>query len=204
MPDSPASRELLLVRHAQSEWNALSRWQGQADPNLSETGLRQAEALAERLAVELARTPIDCLICSDLARAQQTAAAVGRRLGHAPELDPRLRELDVGRWSGLTREEILELDPALLERFEADDPDARPGGGETRREIRLRARLAVEDILASRAGARIMIVSHLGFLRALLPGVEPTNAELIRVDAAQALAERQRLEQAKGSRSSPL
>ncbi len=109
-----------------------------------------------------------------------------------PRLDSRLRELDVGRWSGLTRDEILELDPELLARFESEDPDARPGGGETRREIRARARRALKDILAERAGERIMIVSHLGFLRALLPGVEPANAELIRIEARAALALRPR------------
>jgi len=197
------SAELLLVRHAQSEWNALGRWQGQADPELSQTGLQQAEALAQRLVVELADTPIERLICSDLTRARQTAAAIGDRLGRDPETDPRLRELDVGCWAGLTREQIAARDPALLERFESDDPDARPGGGETRREIRVRARHVIEQILAGSRGPRILIVTHLGFLRALLPGVEPENASMIRIDAQSALEQRRLFEASSGA-GSPL
>jgi broad specificity phosphatase PhoE len=89
---------LLCIRHAQSTWNAAGRWQGQADPPLSEQGLRQAEALAERLRGE--GWPLRALLTSDLARARETAA----RLGAAFDLDPEpwaaLREADLGLWSG--------------------------------------------------------------------------------------------------------
>jgi broad specificity phosphatase PhoE len=185
--------ELLLIRHAESEWNVSGRWQGHADPPLSARGLAQAREMAAAVAEELGGEPVDRLLCSDLRRAVQTAECVGEAIGVSPGPDVRLRELDVGRWSGLTREEIASRDAVLLSRFEADDPDAAPGGGETRREIRARAHDFVEDLIARQPLGRVVIVTHLGFLRALLPGVEPRNAEVIRVSALDALQRRSQL-----------
>jgi len=191
MSDPQDPTELILVRHAQSEWNAAGRWQGQADPPLSATGLAQADELAASLAGELDGQKVDLLVCSDLRRAQQTARTVGDALGLEPSLDAAFRELDVGEWSGLTRDEIVARDRELLERFEADtDVDVRPGGGESRREIRVRAHDAIERLVATHAGARIIVVCHLGFLRALLPDAEPANADWIRVDGHEALGRR--------------
>ena len=82
---------LVLIRHAESTWNASGRWQGQSDVPLSPRGQLQVRALAGRL-WEL---EADRLIASDLRRAQETAMALGE-----PELDPRFREIDVGEWAG--------------------------------------------------------------------------------------------------------
>jgi broad specificity phosphatase PhoE len=165
----------LLVCHAESIWNAEERWQGHADPPLSPTGRSQAEAAARLLA----DTRLGVLLSSDLTRAMQTAVQVGAPHGLSPQPDPRLRELDVGSWSGLTQKEIEELDPDTLARFAASDPDARPGGGETRREIRQRVRRAMVEIAETFAGRRVGVVTHLGVIRALLPGTELGNAEWV-------------------------
>ena len=117
--------------------------------------------------------------CSDLRRAWQTAEILGRALGLAPRRDPRLRELDVGRWAGLTRSEIAALDPELLRRFEAEDPAVRAGGGESRAEIRARVRAAFRSLAHEHPGARLIVVTHLGVVRALRPGAELANAEIL-------------------------
>lgn len=169
---------LVLIRHAESTWNASGRWQGQADPPLSERGRRQARALGEALCGE----GIEHLFASDLRRAAETAAVVGEALGLVPEHDPRLRELDVGDWAGLQREEIEERHPKTLARFEAGDPDTRPGGGETRREIRRRVRSTAAELVRAHGGC-IALVTHLGVIRALRPGAEPANAEFCSVTA---------------------
>jgi broad specificity phosphatase PhoE len=171
----------LLIRHAESVWNAQERWQGQADPPLSERGVAQAEAIAKSLAQERA----DALLSSDLRRAWQTAEIVGRALGLVPRSDARLRELDVGRWAGLTRSEILALDPELLGRFEAEDPSARAGGGESRAQIRQRVRGAFRSLAEQHRGARLIVVTHLGVVRALRPGTELANAESVWLSADQ-------------------
>src|SRR5207244_3787730 len=114
---------------------------------------------------------------------RQTAEIVGRVLGLAPSADPRLRELDVGRWAGLTRGEIEALDPEPLRRFEAEDPEVRAGGGESRAEIRTRVRGAFRELARAHAGERLIVVTHLGVVRALRPGTELENAESIAISA---------------------
>jgi probable phosphoglycerate mutase len=175
-----AHGEFLLIRHAESTWNARELWQGQADPPLSERGRAQAEALARGLHAE----PVEVLLASDLRRAAETATILAASVGCAPQLDPRLRELDVGSWAGLTRSEIARRAPELLARFEAEDPDARPGGGETRRELRERVRNAFRELAERHAGRRVGVVTHLGVIRAVTRGSELENAGWCRIELA--------------------
>jgi broad specificity phosphatase PhoE len=110
---------ILLVRHGESTWNADGRWQGQADPPLSERGQAQAASAASSIGT------VDAVVTSDLERAAHTGAIIARILGIEPVLtEPRLRERDAGPLSGLTRDEIHERFPGLL----PDDPGGfRPG-----------------------------------------------------------------------------
>jgi broad specificity phosphatase PhoE len=177
------SPEFLLIRHAESEWNALGRWQGHGDPPLSGEGRRQAQ----RLASSLAREAIDVLVASDLRRAIETAEALAQLAGVPVRTDARLRELDVGTWTGLRRDEIEARDAPGLAAFESGDPGFRPGGGESRSQIRARARGAVMELIDGQWGDRIAVVTHLGCIRALVPGAEPANAEVLRIGAAALL-----------------
>jgi probable phosphoglycerate mutase len=170
----------LLIRHGESTWNAAGRWQGHGDPPLSARGREQAR----RLAMQLAGEGIDAIVASDLRRAAETAALLGAAVGVEPRSDPRLRELDVGDWTGLSRAEIAARSPAALAAFESDDPEARADAGECRREIAERVRAAVRDIAAAHAGRAVALVVHLGVVRSLLPGCELANAEFRRVSAA--------------------
>jgi probable phosphoglycerate mutase len=173
---------LLCIRHAQSTWNELGRWQGQADPPLSAAGRAAAHALAERLAAELGACA--ALVSSDLARARDTAAILGRALGVEPEAWATLREADVGAWSGRPSHEIAALWPDDYRRFRAGDPELRPGGGESRRALRERALGAVAELERRFDGSPIVVVTHLGWLRALAPGVELANAGTLWLDTA--------------------
>src|SRR5919107_550504 len=65
---------LLLVRHGESTWNATGRWQGWADPPLSDLGRAQAEAAAP------AAAPVDAVVSSDLRRARETAELMAARV----------------------------------------------------------------------------------------------------------------------------
>ena len=121
------------------------------------------------------------LYCSDLRRAIDTAAAVGECLGQSAVATSSLRELDVGSWTGLTREQIAARDPQALAAFEAAEPDVRPGGAESRREIRVRVRGAVEELAAAHPpNLSLLLVVHLGVVRALVPGAEPGHLDLHR------------------------
>lgn len=130
------------------------------------------------------------LLCSDQRRAHETAEILGRALGLEPEPWEALREADVGAWSGRPSAEIEALWPDEYRRFRAGDPDLRPGGGESRRVLRTRALAAVREIERRFAAGPVVVVTHLGVLRALAPGLRLENAGTLWLDSA-ALDERE-------------
>jgi probable phosphoglycerate mutase len=163
----------VLIRHGETPWNAAGRWQGHSDPSLSAVGRAQAA----RLAGELTGEPIGAIVASDLRRAFETATILGDAIGLRPERDARLRELDVGRWGGETRDQIRSREPEALGFFDTGAPDARAAEGETRRELAARVHAAVADIAARTSVACIALVVHSGVVRALLPGTQLGNGE---------------------------
>lgn len=175
---------ILYARHGESTWNAAGRWQGQADPPLSARGRAQAEALADRLFQRLGAGGISLLATSPLARARATAEIVGARFGVAPRRAPGLRELDAGRWSGLTRAEVERRFGLELARFRAGGLDVCAGGAsESRRALRARVVAALRELVAAGPGP-LVVVGHLGALRSLRPDVELANAEVLELPAA--------------------
>jgi broad specificity phosphatase PhoE len=121
-PALSSVRRLFLVRHGESTWNADGRWQGQADPPLTDLGERQARSAAAAVA---ALAPA-IVVASDLERARSTAALLAP--GVVLEVEPAFRERDAGEWTGLTRDEIEERYPGDLAAwrsppsFEGDEP----------------------------------------------------------------------------------
>jgi broad specificity phosphatase PhoE len=168
---------LLLIRHGQSVWNVERRWQGHSDVPLSPEGVRQAEALAERLAHER----LAALYASDLERALVTARIVGAPHGIEPVADPRLRELDIGAWGGLTRPEIAGRWPDVLPAFDAGDVHARPEGGETRAELEARVRSALDDLAGRHRGATLAVVAHGGVMAAATGEYGHDNCAVVRM-----------------------
>lgn len=153
-----------MVRHGRTAWNRGGRFQGRADIPLDEEGMAQAADLAAALApLRPAR-----LVVSDLRRARQTAGPLARRSGLTPVVDPRLAEVDVGRWEGLRAEEAAERFPDEYRAWVADPAVAR-GGGETLADAGRRAADAIGDALAATAaGTAVVVVSHGLVLRAAL------------------------------------
>jgi broad specificity phosphatase PhoE len=143
---------LLLARHGETDWNREGRWQGWADPPLNDTGRAQARLLAE----QLRETPFDAVYSSDLERARETAEILAAPHGVPVVLDRDLREIDVGSWSGLTREEIAE-------RF----PDGSRPDGETHEQQAARVRAAVTRIAREHPGGRVLVVGHGGTIRSI-------------------------------------
>jgi broad specificity phosphatase PhoE len=153
---------ILLVRHGETDWNLERRWQGHTDRPLNETGRAQARELADLLATD----PPDAVYSSDLARARETAEIVAARLGLPVAVDARLREVDVGEWSGLTMAEIEERFPEALQRRLA-------GGtgwerGETYEQMGERVVAALGEIAERHDGGRVVVITHGGSVRAAL------------------------------------
>ena len=147
---------MLLVRHGQSEWNALGRWQGQADTALSPLGRRQARLAAEAIGA------VDVIVASNLERASHTAAIISETIGVGPVIiEPRLAERDAGEWSGLTRTEIDEAWPGYL------SAHRRPPGFEPDESLVTRTRAGLDAIHQAYGGAEVLVVTHGGVVYAL-------------------------------------
>jgi probable phosphoglycerate mutase len=131
---------ILLVRHGESEWNATGRWQGQADPPLTELGYRQAKHAGAAIGA------VDAVVASDLERARVTAEVISAQIGVGPVvLDPDLRERDAGEWQGLTRAQIHQQWPGYL----PDDPVHGSSGGD-RRAMRRPPSYEADEVLIER------------------------------------------------------
>ncbi len=172
-PDAPSPEEeerplrplrLALVRHGSSTWNELHRIQGQLDPPLSPRGQEQARRLAERFR---GRRPAG-FYSSDLARARETAEAVAEVIGCRPVLLPELREIALGEWEGLTREDIMARYPQLWERWVGDpDWDLVPGG-ERAADFERRVRDVLHRIEGRHPHGDVLVVTHGGVIQVAL------------------------------------
>jgi glucosyl-3-phosphoglycerate phosphatase len=143
-------RRLVLLRHGLTPWNEERRFQGHADIELTETGHLQAKAAAGTLA-GLEPTAV---WSSDLLRAAQTAEYVAAATGLTLETDPRLREIHVGDFQGLTH-------PEVVERFGPGPWEYADHGGESEHDLAVRLCGALGEIAASLAdGDTAVVVSH--------------------------------------------
>lgn len=136
---------LLLVRHGETDWNAVGRLQGHTDRPLSDVGREQARRLAD----EIAREQFDAVYASDLARARETAEIVAERLRLPVVLDPDLREKDWGNWEGLTSTERFGVELV----------------GESTEQHEKRMLGALRRIAAEHPSGRVLVVTHGGSMR---------------------------------------
>lgn len=166
---------IYLIRHGQTTWNVDGRWQGNLDIPLSETGYQQAQALAHYLS----HKPIRRVISSDLARAVETARPLARALGVELELDPRIREIHLGVFQGLTHAEQRERYPEVVAASEQDYWNFVFPEGESRRKMQQRAVAAFQDALARPVEGDIAMVMHGGTLRVLLMHLFPDHPSLL-------------------------
>jgi broad specificity phosphatase PhoE len=152
-----------FVRHAQSTSNVTGRWQGHGDAPLSELGREQAAAVAARLrAIEF-----DHVFSSDLSRARDTALALGRPV----DVDPLLREIDVGAWEGRNQLEVAELFPDEVMELRMGAEHVKVGGGESWGEVYARIDRAVHSLRDRLNGVReVGVFSHGGVLSSLFTG----------------------------------
>jgi broad specificity phosphatase PhoE len=155
---------ILLVRHGQSEWNADGRWQGQADPPLSELGAAQAVAAAGAVGI------VDAIYASDLERAHHTAELVAAQLGADVVVEPRLRERSAGDWEGRTHAEIDAGWPGYLESGQ------RPEGYEPDESVLDRVLDALGAIAALHDGD-VLVVTHGGVVRVVERHIGGADAE---------------------------
>jgi probable phosphoglycerate mutase len=154
---------LYVIRHAESQWNPIGRYQGLLNPDLSERGQKQAEILAR----ELKNRGIKVVYTSPLLRTKRTAEVIAQTLGVPLVEDRRVIEIDHGVWSGKLVEEVKREYPEMfktwIERpWEVDFP-----GGENLKAVYERVKTFVEEIRKKHDGETVAVVSHTVPIRAL-------------------------------------
>ncbi len=150
------SLRLVVVRHAETEWNRARRYQGWQDTPLSELGRAQAEAAGRLLAAQ----KLAAVWSSPLERARETAAAIAAPHGLAVREEPAFREMRFGEWEGLTRDEVSARFPKEYQVW-ADTPHlvAVPGA-ETLAEVRARVLAGLGNLRAAHDGETVCLVAH--------------------------------------------
>ena len=163
-PPAGAATRLILVRHGSTEHSPLRRYSGRNSLPLSDLGERQAQALARRAATF---GPVAAVVASPLARAWQTAAAIGAALGRPVDEVDGLVETDFGHWEGLTADEVSARWPAEHLTW-LQSADGAPAGGESFTTVAGRVRRARDEILAAHPGETVVAVSHVTPIKTLL------------------------------------
>jgi probable phosphoglycerate mutase len=147
---------ILLARHGETVFNVEGRWQGQSDSPLTDRGRAQAAELARALADE----QIVAIYSSDLGRAAATAAHIAALHELDVTQEPRLREIDVGAWTGKHRDEINAAYPGGLQAW-ANKPSAyQLPEGELIRDAQARALEFFDEHMPSHVGQTVVVISH--------------------------------------------
>ena len=147
--------EIILARHGETKWNVEEIFRGRTDIELNETGIKQAELLAEYLS----RVKIDAVYSSPLKRALKTAEMIASY--HKPDIEiaPGLIDFNYGKWQGLAHQEVKDKYKELYAEW-LNNPDlVKMPAGESLNDVRKRATATVASILAKHKGT-VVLVSH--------------------------------------------
>lgn len=158
---------VLLIRHGETEWNTLGKFQGCTDIDLSKDGIRQAELLKERL-----RGDFEYIYSSPLSRALETAKIISENTNKEVIIAQEIKEINFGEWEGLTVHEIKEKYPEIFNNWRTDKKESYICGGDSSIHNAVnRATKCIFDIVSKHKGKTIAIVAHGGIIKAGLIGI---------------------------------
>lgn len=160
--------DLLLLRHGETPLTPERRFSGTGsdDPGLSDVGRSQAEQAAR--SDLLAAAGLTAILTSPLRRCRETADIVSAALGLPVEVDDELREMDFGRWEGLTFAEVEQRHPVDLAAWKASGDAAPTGSTETFAALLSRVTAAARRIASSHPDAAVLAVSHVTPIKAFV------------------------------------
>ena len=175
-------RLALLIRHAQSVWNAEGRWQGRADPPLTAEGLQVAQEAAPLLPRIFTQ-----VLSSPLQRAAHTAHALAQELGiNAIDSDARLVERHLGSWEGLTKDEAQKAFVDDWTRLATEDIE--PPQWESPASAVARAHQALTEAHKQETGP-LLVVSHAGPITCLQRHLRGPSTALSNLEGLWAIIE---------------
>ncbi|MBD5787982.1 histidine phosphatase family protein [Cellulosimicrobium terreum] len=178
--DAAPALTVVLVRHGQTALTVAGAFSGSSvpGPSLTARGRTQAAQAAD-LAFRIGRSAWSdlprpsTLVASPLVRAQETARALGRRLGLPVTTDARFAEVDFGAWEGLTAGVVDERWPGLRQQWYESGTVAAPGG-ESAADVGARVRDGLHDLVGAQLsgappdGRTVVVVGHAVQVRAAI------------------------------------
>ncbi len=150
--------QIFLVRHGETFWNLEARIQGHLDSPLTQTGIAQAEAVANRLKSQ----HFTALYSSDLGRAYETALRISEKNGLPILAKPCLRERNLGIFQGELKQALKTKYPKEFSRYK--DSDYAIEKGESIKQLSERTINCLEAIAQKHIGERILVVTHNGVI----------------------------------------
>ena len=169
---------IYFIRHGETDWNAQSRYQGQADVPMNETGRAQARRNGEALRALLPAIGGVRYVASPLLRARKTMEIVRSEMGLEPRdyaLDERLKEIHYGHWQGIFAKDVPDIDAAGIAARSRDTFRWRPKGGESYEDLMARSvdwlgSVTGDTVVAGHGGVSRVLRGHLyGLDLAIVP-----------------------------------
>lgn len=184
---------LCVTRHGETDWNRRGILQGWLDVPINDLGRRQAQEMA----AGFAGTGFSAVWSSPLARSRETADIIAAALHlPPPSCHEGIKERHFGAIQGIPKDELAELNPALLEQILRRNPAASFIGGESMDEFGDRVLGALDDIGMQHRGERVLVISHgwvmdvvtrhvNGLPRDTILPVKPKNGDSVWIDVAR-------------------
>ena len=147
--------EIILVRHGETEWNVEEIFRGRIDIELNETGIKQAELLAEYLG----EVELEAVYSSPLKRALRTAEVIAGHHNLEVEIAPGLTDLDYGKWQGLLHQEVKDKYKELYAEWISHPGRITMPAGESLNDVRKRA-IGVVDEVVTKHGGTVVLAAH--------------------------------------------
>lgn len=167
--------KIYLIRHAEAEGNLYRRIQGHYNGDITQKGHRQIALLAERFR----DTAIDALYASDLQRTQKTAGAILKYHDLPLNIDPRLKEVDMGVWEDLPWGNVAYDEPEQMLAFASDPSKWNIEGCENFEDLKSRMKSVICELGKKHEGQTIACVSHGMAIRSLISEILGVPSERI-------------------------
>jgi len=172
---------IIVVRHGETDWNAVSRVQGQQDIPLNDRGREQAVSVGQIIREAYPETIGFDYVASPLSRTRETMSLMRGAMGLAPDdyrVDPRLMELHFGTWQGFAIEEVRVTDPEGVAARDRDKWGFVPPGGESYAVLSDRiagwlSEIVQPSVVVTHGGvARVLLGLLAGVSKDVLPNVD--------------------------------
>ena len=152
--------KLILIRHGESEGNAIRHFTTSPEAGITELGRRQASEAALQIKALFSPTLI---VSSPYFRARETARIIAELIGASVEIEPDFREQSLSQLAGKPYD-VVRADPT----FRAERSwEWRPSGGESQEDVRMRSAPALDRLAMAHPDRELVVVSHGGVMRSL-------------------------------------